>query len=107
MRLNGLNSACASPLKSTSCKCSGEFLKNIKIPSLIISAVDDPFLPKESYPYEEAHASEYVHLLTPRYGGHVGFVDHGDDDHSYTPGAFGCQESVIVSQGHDPGRERG
>ena len=58
------------------CHCK-QFLKNIKIPSLIISAVDDPFLPKESYPYEEAHASEYVHLLTPRYGGHVGFVTFG------------------------------
>lgn len=54
-----------------------QFLKNIKIPALIINALDDPFLPKECYPFEEVACNEYLELITPRYGGHVGFAQYG------------------------------
>lgn len=49
-------------------------LENIQIPSLIINAKNDSFLSEESYPYKKAENSEYLHLETPMYGGHVGFV---------------------------------
>ena len=51
-----------------------QFLKNIKTPALLINAKDDPFLAKEAFPYEAAQKNSYFHLLTPKYGGHVGFV---------------------------------
>ena len=55
-------------------KCSSkQFLINIKQPSLIINALNDPFLTKKCYPYEECLKSDFVHLLTPKFGGHVGF----------------------------------
>lgn len=57
--------------RKSSCK---QFLPFVKIPSLIISALDDPFLPEESYPYSETSANDYLGLITPRYGGHVGFT---------------------------------
>ncbi|MBB6459804.1 YheT family hydrolase [Flammeovirga kamogawensis] len=56
-------------------KCSSkQFLKGIIKPTLIINALDDPFLSKECYPYYEAENNENVFLETPKYGGHVGFL---------------------------------
>ncbi len=53
---------------------SAQFIQSIKIPGIIINALDDPFFPEACYPYEECNKSEFVELITPRYGGHVGFV---------------------------------
>ncbi|RPD40571.1 YheT family hydrolase [Chitinophaga barathri] len=51
-----------------------QFLHQISIPTLLINALDDPFLGKGSFPYEEAEANPNFHLETPATGGHVGFV---------------------------------
>jgi uncharacterized protein len=51
------------------------FLAHIRVPTLLVNADDDPFLPPPCYPRKEAAASGAFHLETPRYGGHVGFVD--------------------------------
>ena len=53
---------------------SKPYLSKIQIPSLLITSLDDPFLSKECYPYEEATKSKYFHLLATKYGGHVGYV---------------------------------
>lgn len=53
-------------------------LHKINVPSLIINAKNDSFLSEESYPIEIAKNSEYLHLETPLYGGHVGFVSRTD-----------------------------
>lgn len=56
-------------------KCSSiYFLKDIKTPTLIINALNDPFLAADCYPIEELYGHEYVTLETPTYGGHVGFT---------------------------------
>jgi len=56
--------------KKASCK---QFIPSIKIPTLIINALDDSFLSESCYPYQEVKANPMVDLLTPTYGGHVGF----------------------------------
>ncbi len=48
-------------------------LDQIQRPVLLINAQNDPFLTESCYPYELAASSEKLFLLTPRYGGHVGF----------------------------------
>lgn len=53
---------------------SKKFLPDIRIPTLLINALDDPFLGKGSFPYEEAEQNPWFHLETPQTGGHVGFV---------------------------------
>jgi len=53
-----------------SCK---PYLAGIELPTLIISARNDPFLPARFLP-TAAEMSAYVQLETPDTGGHVGFV---------------------------------
>jgi predicted alpha/beta-fold hydrolase len=60
--------------KKSSCK---QFLTNIRVPSLIINAKDDPFLPAESYPELEANNNDNLGLIMPNHGGHVGFTLKG------------------------------
>jgi predicted alpha/beta-fold hydrolase len=56
---------------------SKQFLKRIEIPTLLLQAVDDPFLPPEALPkYDELGPA--VTLELARHGGHVGFVTGGN-----------------------------
>jgi hypothetical protein len=48
-------------------------LANIKTPTVMISAMDDPFLSKEAFPTEIAKNHSYLDLIMTKYGGHVGF----------------------------------
>ncbi|MEM1000029.1 MAG: alpha/beta fold hydrolase [Bacteroidota bacterium] len=56
-------------------RCASEkFLHGIRIPTLLLNAQDDPFLPPECYPSEEAGRNPRITFEAPRYGGHVGFL---------------------------------
>ena len=56
-------------------KCSSKpHLKNIRIPCLIVNALNDPFLPESCYPIKEVEQNPKLHLMMPRSGGHVGFI---------------------------------
>ena len=59
-------------------QCSSlQFLPNIKVPSLLINALNDSFLSAECFPVKEAKANSFLHLEMPKYGGHVGFYQRG------------------------------
>ena len=55
-----------------------QHLEDIQHPTLIINALDDPFLPDECYPYKEINNNSYVSGIFPKYGGHVGFSSWRD-----------------------------
>ncbi len=56
-------------------KCSSkQFIPQIRIPTLLINALDDPFLTPACFPYDESAANLKFTLETPEHGGHVGFV---------------------------------
>ena len=58
-------------------QCSSlQYITAIKIPTLILNALNDSFLGKECYPFLEADKHKRVYLETPEYGGHVGFHDN-------------------------------
>jgi predicted alpha/beta-fold hydrolase len=57
---------------------AGPVLEHIRVPTLLVSAEDDPFLPPSCYPRESAKRSEAFHLEVPRRGGHVAFVSAGE-----------------------------
>ena len=61
---------------------SKRFLPRIRVPTLILQAADDPLLPPESYPVQEADSSLHVYLEVSRYGGHVGFYQAGGEFYS-------------------------
>ena len=50
------------------------YLSSIKTPVLLLNAKNDSFLTPSCFPYDIARKSSFVHLETPKYGGHVGFV---------------------------------
>jgi predicted alpha/beta-fold hydrolase len=49
-------------------------LRNIKIPTLILNALNDPMLTGDCYPESEAKANKNILLELTNYGGHVGFL---------------------------------
>ena len=51
-----------------------QFIKRITIPTLIIHAQDDPFIPFASFRHQDIETNPNVALLTPEQGGHVGFI---------------------------------
>ncbi len=53
---------------------SKPFLSSISVPTLLINALDDPFLDSSCYPRREAQTSRHLTLEIPESGGHVGFV---------------------------------
>ncbi|PSR54316.1 alpha/beta hydrolase [Adhaeribacter arboris] len=58
-------------------KCSSrQYLPNIRIPTLLVNAQNDPFLSPECFPVAEAEANPVFFLEMPVDGGHVGFVEN-------------------------------
>ncbi len=55
---------------------SRQYLAGIRVPTLLVQAQNDPFLPWPAcYPVAEAEASQFVYLEIPRAGGHCGFAE--------------------------------
>jgi predicted alpha/beta-fold hydrolase len=52
-----------------------QFLPNIKVPALIINALNDSFLSADCFPVKEAKGNPNLYLEMPQYGGHVGFIE--------------------------------
>ena len=61
---------------------SGQYLADIQIPTLLVNAQNDPFLPPSCFPRETAAGSEFVYLEMPDAGGHVGFAERGGQYYS-------------------------
>jgi len=69
--LHGFKSAKEYYTKSS----SRQFLKNIQVPTLLLQAANDPFMPTEVIPKDD-ELSETITLEVSRSGGHVGFVSN-------------------------------
>ena len=52
---------------------AGNFIAQVSRPLLVCNAINDPFLGEPCYPYDMAIDHKFIHLETPKYGGHVGF----------------------------------
>jgi predicted alpha/beta-fold hydrolase len=58
---------------------SKQFIQNINVPTLLITASDDPFLSNSCIPIPEAKNNDHFHLEVTKYGGHVGFNSKNDN----------------------------
>ena len=68
--LNGFINA-ADYWEKSSCK---QFIPQIKLPTLLISSSDDPFLNEDCHPVKEAKQNKNFTFLQTKYGGHIGFI---------------------------------
>ena len=50
------------------------FIKHIAVPTLIVHAKDDPFIPFAQFERQEVIGNPNVTLIAPDHGGHVGFI---------------------------------
>jgi predicted alpha/beta-fold hydrolase len=62
---------------------SKQFLRKIKVPTLIANAQNDPFLSAECYPTENEIDNTNITVEYPIFGGHVGFIDGNLNDNTW------------------------
>lgn len=60
---------------------SKPLLNDIKIPTLLLQAEDDPMLGAGCFPKEEAKANPFLHLMITKHGGHVAFMQARNEIH--------------------------
>jgi uncharacterized protein len=61
-------------------KCSSiDYLPDIKVPTFILNALNDPILSMTCSPFQLAKSSEFIHLETPLHGGHCAFVSKSNN----------------------------
>ena len=65
---------CKDPEEFYTMASSKSKLHVIDIPTLLLIAEDDPFMPASCYPYDEARDHKNFNLEVPKRGGHVGFT---------------------------------
>jgi predicted alpha/beta-fold hydrolase len=59
-------------------RCSAkQFLAAIKVPTLVVSARNDPFLGSESFIDDDRLVGTSVAFVAPKQGGHCGFMPRG------------------------------
>lgn len=54
---------------------SKNFLADIRVPTLILRAVDDPFFDPEDIPHKIIEQNPFLYAGFPEHGGHVGFIE--------------------------------
>ena len=54
---------------------SAGYLPQIRVPTLLLHARDDPFLPLEYFPHPQVAANHLVQAVLTEHGGHVGFIE--------------------------------
>ena len=53
---------------------SNQFLERIRVPTLVVQAQDDTFIPFEIFRHPAFESNSHLTLVTPETGGHLGFI---------------------------------
>ncbi len=69
-------------------------IPHIQLPTLIVNALNDPFLSEACYPYDLLKTHEHVFLETPSRGGHTGFTLSGKEENWMEVRAFEFLQGV-------------
>ena len=56
-------------------------IADARVPTLIIAAADDPFVPPEQFHRQEVAANPHVTVIVTRGGGHCGFIEAASNGH--------------------------
>ncbi len=77
-------------------RCSaGPHLQNIRTPTVILMAEDDPFVAAESF--RESKASDAVHLHMESTGGHMGYLSNGGSSRRWLDMALGHYLDALLA----------
>ncbi len=76
------------------------FLQSIRVPTLLLHSLDDPFLPKAALPISTIEASPFLTLILTEGGGHVGFFESGPP---WNPAFWMEEQSASFLAHHHPG----
>ncbi|PZX61252.1 hypothetical protein LV84_00240 [Algoriphagus ratkowskyi] len=60
------------------------FLDQIKVPTLVLNAINDPFLSEQCFPKNLAKSLDHVYFEFPKHGGHVGFSPENSSKQFYS-----------------------
>ncbi len=77
-------------------------MARVRVPTLILSAEDDPFVPAEQFRHGDVTGNPHVTVVITRHGGHCGFIDasrNGDDGY--------WAERTVVKWGQQADKTRG
>jgi predicted alpha/beta-fold hydrolase len=75
---------------------ANQFLERIRIPTLVVQAQDDTFIPFEIFRHPAFETNPHLKLLTPKNGGHLGFISR------HKPRFWLDGEILEWIQGHKP-----
>jgi predicted alpha/beta-fold hydrolase len=67
---------------------AARFLDRIRVPTLLIQAKDDPYIPFEAYSQKAFRTNPFLRLVVTGHGGHLGFL-------SKTPPRFWADEAAL------------
>ena len=56
-------------------------VSRIRVPALILSAADDPFVPAELFRTPAVTSNPHIRVVVTTRGGHCGFLEHASGDH--------------------------
>ena len=77
------------------------FLAQIRTPTLLIQAQDDPLIPFSVYGHAAFENNPYLTLLAPRHGGHLGFMSRNKPRFWLDGVLLEWMESLASLPGHD------
>jgi hypothetical protein len=66
-------------------------IAGIEVPTLVISAQDDPFVPPDVFQTVEVTGNPHITLMLTEHGGHCGFLAESD----LTAGAYWAEDAII------------
>lgn len=82
---------------------SKQYLRHLRVPTLLVNAQDDPFLAPSCMPLEQARDNENLYLEMPRHGGHVGFVSCKGREYWSESRLAGFFHSIMEREGRPHG----
>jgi len=62
---------------------ANQFLSAIRVPTLILTAQDDPFIRFDTFQNAGLHSNPQITLVAPREGGHCGFISRNPGEERY------------------------
>jgi predicted alpha/beta-fold hydrolase len=79
------------------------FLDRIRVPTLLIQAKDDTFVPFDMFEHPAIQANPFIELLVTEHGGHLGFLSQSGARFWLDETAIGYLKKIVAARAGNPG----